>query len=1279
MGAPVLRYPWAGGSPFGAALKLNRTPAAPTLQTFTVTVTADIDTRIVEGSGVDYSAETLLYVWGKAGSLQRSILRFKFPNHVFPSAGSYTITAASLTLYYERYLDSDTYDPAGRYFNVKYLTGTPGKTWVEAAEWDHYDNAAAHWTGGDGDGDADDGATGNMAGTASSLVVPAHTHAYVDMVWNDPNFITLITAAIDDATAPTQEVNLIVYDSDETGSGNGIGCFYSSEQATHKPTLSITYTRTPPAPDPDVMKIKVYKGYPTLEELDSDVTVNARSFGYKYGPIAIHTFDTCPAGTTFKVIIDTKSMVDYGPTKMFYNSDAHHAYSVEFVIGDDLANDCKYWCLTALGVPELFNTGGTEYFISTPIELAADTDYELWMYGDAAQHAAKSTNWRDASAAAVKDTGLFLEDFAANTANFAAFIAAYTDWEQDTSSTPNNAGSGTSGSVLSIKGANSAGFEGIRTKATTWAEDKYHLLIRMTTTIAAGNYAGMMDVTGMDGIAGTADENGMIIYNYSSHQYYGYNAGTAIPYAVTYPNPPWIVEIRRYGTQISFVTERKDPDNQPDSWGVTEGMVRIPIGAEDTHVVIGSTGTTTTTVDFVLCYLALEHPPVVKAPSVTYRGPGCIFTEDNDLNFPFDTAFTKEDGTVLYCSPDYKSQLTAIPGYSIQLAVSVPSASTFIYCYVGHAAITSAHDHWIEGTGANNPYSEYDDFESIAGWTAGFGTWAQADIIEPVIRTSITGNVGSVIGQSWTRMPCPFAWNGKFYVIANAASFEYMAAWWPVPCRGFCVYEIDAIGKVLGPPVIVQLDPDQAGQAHSGWVDSVFVDGTYGSGAIYAQVSCANSTIDSGIKIWKCSGDPMVPSNWSYNATVLLDKTWLAANGLSDGVSSMISYMLYKRGSTWYVFMTGCDVSANYTSKIFYTSTTDNDPITWANTDFEAVGAIQLAAIFPVKHLEDMGIAQCVDVGSEATYIYFTTAPSVDAAHPYDFIGYIKLDETSHTFPAAGHWLTGVADPPAGLVVDWEHADWSYARNGSPRIYDNKSVDGYVYLFNYGQCTDDSSTVTAFTRWIPNWVQVTRGTDYLNFDKFELADTPAHLQPSTPKYRQSLTASYYWTHKDGTNYDDIDYAGEVTASGGKAGLCYRQNLTNQTGYFACLDTGTVTTQYVRLYKYSGITLTEIGTAYTLPAFPEPGGCGYLHATLPWRLRVVAYGTSHKVYFSKWGEDWILAKSETDVTYNKGQIGAGSHLGTVNLKNLCLKKYVSVESSLGEAEWTYFGSVMPANF
>lgn len=1493
MGAPMLRYPWgSGGIPFAAALELPITAAVPAAQTLETTVACTHDTYLKQdASDTNYGNTVMIYInpITSTSATVRGI--FRYATITAPQVGA-TLTSAKLYLNYYAYYS--TFDPKGRTYTVYEMdyAQTPANAWVEGAAgatgatWDHYEkNGGLAWTGGHTGADGDKKTS--PAGVDFVLPNPS-TYGWVDAAGGHTNLD--ITAIVQDAiTNNGGVVNLYVKDKNEGGSTNYIPMFASHNHGTPAiwSYIALTWSYTPPSSElnPYVLNVSLFKGSPTVEVLDSDATVNSRVFGYRYGPIKIDTFSTVPINSVLAPVIDTKSLVAYGTTKMFADTGADGAYTVEFVMQsgtDYTTNDCKYYVQTALGVPEDFNTGGTHYYVETPFELTANTTYYLWLYADYRRHGETSSNYGTAGVPA--GVGYF-EDFATDKANLADFLAYYTDWEVDTASSPDANDTEVVSSVLTVKGTATAGYEHLAIKTAAFQEDNFHCLMRFTGT---GGQAGVIDVDGMDELAtGNAF---LLLWDLGAHYFSRYNAGAATVYHNTYPTVPFISDISVYGTTIRMVTTRGSADNQPANWGnisLADLMWNLAIGDESGNgglkVTVGSsTAAVTMKVDWVLCYTQVEKPPNIKAPSVTYRGPGMIFGEDTHLNFPYDTAFTLPDSTVLNCGPDYKSQLTSDPGDSIQLAVEVAadcSANQTIYCYAGHADITkyTPHDHWdnedtwedfcdfrmppawvdnydyvvgdrVEGdptgvreglsvgedgglklygvnwgeqsftasasytitsaklllyrssttltvpitvsvravdvnhkpTGAdlcsgsiymntldtptagvwreftfgagtaltsgteyclvvraisatssksfywkydsgagyasgqygtsgdsgstwtlnsgrdfmfqtyggvaksNTAYTclvahnsgDYDDMSDAltagmwqADWLNETGTWTTASYIEPVISHQLTGNVGATVGRTWVRQSSVFAWNGKYYCISGPAQWETSGLWWPDPYRTQ-IYEADVIGTRFGPPVHILDDGLQSGMASGGWHDSVWVDGTYGAGGVIYSCEVHQSPANTpGIRIWACSAaDPMIPSNWSVNPTILLDATWLAANG--DFVTGdIVSTIIYKRGSVWYLIMSIGDAAGD----ISYTSTTDNDPLTWVNADFEATGVVQLAATGE-GHLEDMSIAQCTDSGVEATYIYYTVPV---ATNPNEFLRYIKLHEDAgepHTFPAAGHW-------EAPVDVDWDQATWALGKNNSPRIFDNKAVDGYVYLFNSGM-PENESPATAFEVWCPNWVQCTRGTDYINFDMFTVTGISTGDQPSSSKYKQTNTAIFAYASKTGTSYGGLEASVEVQISNNGAragGIIFRHDATNNNGYFACLDYNAAETSYVRLYEYLAGTLTEIGTAYTIPAWPDPGGCGYLHLNMPWRLRVTAYGTAINVYYSKWGEPWILAKTASDSTYLSGLVGLATNLSEAVFDNFRVKTFINVEPALGEAEWTYFTRGMWSNF
>lgn len=723
MATPVT-YPWSGGTNFVTTKTIPILAAAPTAQTGSMVisvvndgVTACQDTYIKEDTAdTNYGTAAVLYTRTHIDYLNRSLMKFDLSRYVAAGLTKADITSATLTMKYAKYL---TYDPVGNTIRI-FRQQQASSAWTETgATWNHAVHDTVHW-GAVGAKLAD---TDYDSDLYADAVCPATD---IVMTWTDANGMG---ALVDDALDNRSNILwLLVTDTLEHTTTDEIASFVSSEgTAADVPKLTINWSRTPTVPNPYVVTIDLHKDAPTVEEDTVGWDINSRGVFHNRYPISVKTFSAMAIGDTFEVLVDTKSMVaavDVSSVTRFFPDTAQaNATKVEFVFqdgSDKTTLDSIYWTYTASGVPNSFNTGATRYFIACPHALEANTDYTFWMYFDKVRCAdAASSNYMVQSAvdgSVNVQAGLFFEDFAFAAANHDAFVAGYPLWEIDTGA--NHPTVVTASSVLTLSGVADATVRGVATKTT---RDNFHAIFRITAAPAAVTYAGIIDALGLGG----ADKDGF--YLQSNVYWTRIVANTPVTYANVYPTAPFTFEIRKYGAVYDYCFYRADPESEPKTYGTALTRLMSRMAGTDVAMKMFVANYNTAgeiKVDSIFCYNAIEFPPVVKAPAVTYLKPGTVFCdgascsdEDGRPNFPFDTVFALEDGTVLECGSDPMVQLTSEPGGTAQLAVRVPldlSANQTIYCYIGHAEITrnAPHDHW----GNSLAWDEYDDFTIPAAW-----------------------------------------------------------------------------------------------------------------------------------------------------------------------------------------------------------------------------------------------------------------------------------------------------------------------------------------------------------------------------------------------------------------------------------------------------------------------------------------------------------------------------------------------------------------------------------
>lgn len=987
--------------------------------------------------------------------------------------------------------------------------------------------------------------------------------------------------------------------------------FRSQEYATasQRPSLRITWAYTPTVQNPYTIKLDVFKGSPSVEEDTVGWNVNSRQFKARIA-CEVLTRDAIPANKMFEVYVDTKSLVDAGASRFFSSSTASNAQKVEWTlkVGDDTTGyPCKYCTRTALGVPEDFNTTSTLYRICTPQALSADTLYTFYLYVDADRCAdSVSSNW---SPADVYD--LFWEDFATDAANLAAFLAAYDGDPNNEWVKFNDPIVSVSGSVLTVTGANAATMEGLY---STFNAQNMRLFIKLTASPGVHAFVGMIDTGGFT----SGDVDAMLAWDgYPTYFFRRYVANVATDTDMPYHTSPWELSITKDGT-LYTVRARGDAGKTPDRGAAPGTDSATGVATDVAHkLTVGSFNVASATIDYFAAATAITNMPIVKFPAITYLKPGALFCEDCCINWPFDLALALEDATVLYIGKDTWAQLTRQPGDSLRLAVQYDdtanplSSNRTIYAYIGHSAITTEHDHWSPDD-AWDSFNDFDDVNELLWHNDGATAWTQTDMPQPPIHKGIVGNTGGRSGRVWAGRPQHFSWNDKIWCIWLDALWEYGGNGWPLPYVTLASYA-DTVGQELSPGVAIDY------VLLTGWFQSVECVGSFGSGG---KVYTFTDLFTAGMKVgWTESANLQDPDVWSYhsNVTTIPEATRFLS-------------IVHKFGSTWYVFFTKASGGAPW--GMYYRTTTDN-PEDWDNDSFSAE---TLMISTGDTYMEDADV--CYD-GDRYWHVYGTYGTGYGTPH-------YRLDEDAHAFPGATYWVDQGDLTLTGLPP------WAAFRF-SPRVFNNVAVDSNFYIFFAASAQYSQDYYRNV--WLPTWFVCCRST---TLDSFAGYNTDTRLM-------QSSSTGFQRAYRDDEPFTDFSIEGEpivYTTGRRMSGIGYRYDQVNNNGYFACFDYNTADPK-IRLFRCDAGTLTEIGTAYSIPEWPEQGDTHWYHGVYPWELKVDVVGGSHKVYYSAWGNPWVLAKTETDGTYLSGYPLVGTYLSTGFVGNVKVRKITNPEPTVGQ--------------
>lgn len=1162
------------------------TAASPSAQGDTIVFQpCDKDTRLNEAAPTtNYGSMTTFTTRPDTGSSneQRSLLEFDISQWTPPQDG-FSITTATLGLYYLGY---DFNNPVGNtVWAYKLDPDNDGSTWVEAqATWNIYS------TGNNWDTAGGDYLTSNPSG--GSDTVPAVA------AWMEFDVANIVQDAIDNESSI---VKIILIQTD--GATLEIPKWCSKEYASsaERPKLTIEWARTPTVPSNYKVYVNVHRGSPTVEE--GTWTVNSKTYNYRV-PFTVHTHEALSATYPLRVIVNTEELVIGG---FFASSAASNAKSCEWV--DNSSNTMKFWCTEdGEDSPDNFNTTGTIYFVQLPSGLSADTDYTMYLYIDPDQTGA-SSNY-DASSVFT-----YFEHFDDNDcADLAEFLTEYTDWETD----PNAAVVTVGSSVLSLDSANAAQWDGIATKSGICDIADYRMYAKVDS-FGLTTAVGMFDTAGIG--AGSAKSGFYFYANTTTAQFVKYKDDSATNIEGVSATAPKIIELSKFEGMYQLCTQQDSADGEPDKNGTTGGGVDLTANDEDHKIFIGSYGTNTIEIDWVAVMPEIEKPPYVIFPDILYSKNGTVFLESNSEHWPYDTAFTDDDGsTQLYWWNDPLTELTRQPGDSMQVAVRVTdslASNQSIYVYYGNSSQSSFDAY-------NDPdmtFDEFDDMTAVADWTEVAGSWSVTDVIDPVLYRGDVGNVGGDAGRLWARMPCVVKWGtGDYKMIFCNVLWEKSGSNWPLPYRVYLAESTTPNGEF-------------------GAGESAFTIGELEHDALGYWPQCAKK-IGSTCYILVTDGDGfklIYTTDFSTYTQIdnddstgkFLTRSWVDANdgGDFDAGTAVTSFTFIYDGSTYYyVFFSGMGASG----QTGYAYTTDA-PENWDSSSFTYGGMLTDAGV----RYEDIDIVH--DTGNSQYVLAITCSVSPQLRH------YTCADADFDTSMVAGDWsydgsLNQVNPTYTGSVR-------------SPRLLDDGS-DWYLYFSSHGV---DEAGGDFDEKWCPNWISCNHATSFP--DTWEAQNTDS-------KYKQATTSGQNEAYLTSSDEYDCEVIAEVQTGNGvtnhSVGIMARYDGTNENGYAALLNYNSGDPQ-VHLWRIDAGTPTALGSSYDIPQFPTP----WFFVGHTWRIRMRLYGENIKVAYSAWGNEWVETHDQDDDTYGSGAIGVLTNSAEGYFNNIRARSYIDTEPLVGE--------------
>lgn len=549
---------------------------------------------------------------------------------------------------------------------------------------------------------------------------------------------------------------------------------------------------------------------------------------------------------------------------------------------------------------------------------------------------------------------------------------------------------------------------------------------------------------------------------------------------------------------------------------------------------------------------------------------------------------------------------------------------------------------------------DYADFDTavadnawIIEWTVKAGSWDSTEVGEPLIDKAAVGNVGGAAGRCWVRRGQTVKWaTNQYYRIVNSQLWEYSCWYWPARSR---------------PQVYFGTSPD----GEFTYLYTLNILGQYQNDAF--GFACPMARVDSGKLYVSLTGytgggitiayttDPTDADSWVVNPEgPFVTTQWLDDNdggdfaGLTPSIgTSTIGNFLCVDNSThgtdiWYIMIIG----VGGTTKAGY-AWTPRAPESWTVDNFTYGDLIYSGDGF---WIEDDDIIY--DSVNDKYYWYM-----VDPNHTGE-ITYLDLDNAANQFPGIGAW--GSSHEP---VLPSSPLNQTYR---SPRLIQGESGNYILQVAVQGM--DEANTYP--TTWVPNYIVVGRS-----------AGTPAgpwDIGNTDDKYKQATSTGLQISYATSSAKINGSLETEIIlGQSGKrqAGLVFRYEDTAGTGYAATVDYNSGDPK-VRIYPLvAGALGTELATAYDMPQFPSP----WLSPGYTCRLRVDYYGASVHVYYSLWGNEWILCHDVTlanTASYISGHYGVATSVAEAYFDNFRFYDYSDAPPYLSSAEDSLAITVSP---
>ena len=611
------------------------------------------------------------------------------------------------------------------------------------------------------------------------------------------------------------------------------------------------------------------------------------------------------------------------------------------------------------------------------------------------------------------------------------------------------------------------------------------------------------------------------------------------------------------------------------------------------------------------------HPDYKKLPMVTMPQlvVADVFLDGNSSFFPYDVAFTANDGTTQLYQADMPERLisdTKVVTWGVKTSATIPqNGNLAINIWYTHASQTTKHAYWS----ATNTFTYFNDFESgITDFTTVSGTWVQGTQQRPVIKGGVNG---------WTRSAVLFK-TGSTYKLLDTPAWKWtdfgMRKIWETPWAQGTLHtstNLTDYWYTTGYPAYEDRSQGiTTGQAYWSYPGSVV-------------------TNDNGTKYYRTDTNP----NGTITLTKSLDggTTWTAVQTIwtigdqgTTPTSGGISAVLYWETDTWYLYIGYVGIG----NPPLYVATRVNAS---PEGTFTIAGSPTPYNLHPASYGTYQEEVKVVKDGST----YYTFAGNATACpFPYNSTICQRIVYATANTPLGDSCTHRFSVPTEITMATY---DGDFAGQGMPYLLKDGS-DWYMAYF--GQPQSDGNI-----------------SDYGDIDNFlYLAKATSLPDQWTPQkliktLQSSTTGSGDIVLKNSTSYSNvvINTNIEIPYGSTAGGVVFRYQDSNN--YYIAFFHKTYNSVY--LYKKVAGVWTVLNYA-TLKFTINDSGTFY-------PLRIGLYGSQIVVQASQYGTYWDTYINVSDASLlTSGQVGFIGLTSKLYVDDIAISPYLYPEVSISKA-------------